>query len=149
MKKLFLISLLLLFVGMGYATQSTTDRYEASGVVLKNTKTVVITDTVVHNDTMWCTELNISKYPGEFYSIGYDIDAISAGTIAGEILIRQGNEKGNLQVYTTLVTLSAAVDMSTTVTTDVEPMTWLQLGVTNTDNSASIEVDYLSITKTE
>jgi len=149
MKKLFLIGLLLLFWGMLYATQSIADRYEASSVVLKNTKTVVITDTVVHNDTMWCTELNISKFPGEFYSIGYDIDAISAGTIAGEILIRQGNEKGNLQVYTTLVTLSTEVDMSKTITTDVEPMTWLQLGVTNTDNSASIEVDYLSITKTE
>jgi len=134
---------------MLYATQSTADRYVPQGEVLKNTNTVVIVDTVVHNDTMWCTQLNISKYPGEFYSIGFDIDAIAAGTIAGEILMRQGNEKGNPQVYTSLFALSAAVDTTLDITTDVLPMTWLQLGVTNTDNTASIEVDYLNINKTQ
>lgn len=148
MKKLFLISLMLLFSGLTYATDSKADRYIPQGEVLKHTKTLVLNDTVRDNDTMWCTELNISNYSGEFYSIGFDIDAINT-TVAGEILIRQGNEKGNLQFYTSLFALSAAVDTTLDITTDVQPMVWLQVGITDTDDTDSLEVDYLSINKTQ
>lgn len=148
MKKTLTIGMILLLFTLVYATESIADRYVPQGEVLVNTKTLVLNDTTRDNDTMWCTELNISKHPGEFYSIGFDIDAINT-TVAGEILMRQGNEKGNLQFYTSLFTLSDEVDTTLDITTDVLPMTWLQIGVTDTDNTDSLEVDYLNINKTQ
>ena len=150
MKKLFLIGLLLPFVLVN-ATQSTVNRYDGSGDVLKHTKTLILNDTIPDNDTSWCTELNINLNPGEWYSIGFDIDSLTGGNsaISGEVLIRQGDESGNLQVYTSIYTLSDEIDTSLNISNLVEPMTFMQVGVANTHATDTIWCRYLGTGKTQ
>jgi len=151
MKRVIPISIILLLFVFVYATQSTVNRYVGSGEVLKNTKTLILNDTIPDNDTSWCTVLNINQYPGEWYSIGFDIDSLTGGNsaISGEVLIRQGNEKGNLQVYTSLYTLSDEIDTTLHISNQVDPMTFMQVGVANTHATDTIWCRYLGVGKTE
>lgn len=144
MKRIIYITLCML-IAIAFATQSKSDRYQPNGEILipGATKIFIIDDTLPKQDTIWTSEIYLgSGFEGNF-SISFDLDALNSA-VTGSVLMRQGNERGNLGYKTTLFTYSAAVDTTIVIGSYVAEMYVIQFGFSNTSATDSIYIDNFS-----